>query len=630
MSVHRGSNRFDDDDDERAKRGFDDNSFFDELRKKYPRVKITQKMKEDAVHMAQMHGGDWQDWLEEMVQKEQATIDNTKFNDDHLTTKNGYEHVATYKYTAPDGTVLFEALRYQHKLLPRAKKFMYRHWSALGWLNGQGWNTPGVIYRWHEVANRPNETVYHCEGEKDADRLASLGLLATTVPGQHWKEPAANAFRGKDVIVLEDNDNSGRKNVQVAVEQLIDLAKSVRVVRLPGLGHQGDVSEWLDAGHSKEELLAECANAPVEGLSEFFNVDGLDDVEVPAQQWSVPGHVPTDQVTLCSGHGAIGKSLLMLQLSVAHVLGKEWLGLTPTPGPVMFIDAEDSHAVIHKRLKDILTYYGARFSDLGGRLHARSLSGMDATLAVSTSKSGKIEPTALFRQLLHQARTIKPVMIVIASSANVFAGNENDRSQVQQFISMLTHLATVSHSAVVLISHPSLSGLQSDSGLSGSTAWYNSIRAQMYLKSVKDEKKIDQSPVGDQRVIEFRKNQYGPPTDSIVMCYDDGVFVLVVNTTADQAERNQLAEDVYLDVLLLLTSQGQDPSVSKRTDTYVVTLIYNHPSVAKHELLKEELEKAQQRLLDADRIHISEEGPASRRRKYIRPGPKPKVDDEAM
>jgi hypothetical protein len=108
MSVHRGSNRFDDDDDERAKRGFDDNSFFDELRKKYPRVKITQKMKEDAVHMAQMHGGDWQDWLEEMVQKEQATIDNTKFNDDHLTTKNGYEHVATYKYTAPDGTVLFE------------------------------------------------------------------------------------------------------------------------------------------------------------------------------------------------------------------------------------------------------------------------------------------------------------------------------------------------------------------------------------------------------------------------------------------------------------------------------------------------------------------------------------------
>ena len=53
-------------------------------------------------------------------------------------------------------------------------------------------------------------------------------------------------------------------------------------------------------------------------------------------------------------------------------------------------------------------------------------------------------------------------MIGIASSANVFAGNENDRSQVQQFITMLTHAAMTAHCSVVLISHPSLTGLQSD------------------------------------------------------------------------------------------------------------------------------------------------------------------------
>ena len=159
----------------------------------------------------------------------------------------------------------------------------------------------------------------------------------------------------------------------------------------------------------------------------------------------------------------------------------------------MFIDAEDSTGVIHKRLKDILDHYGAKFSDFKGNLYVRSLAGMDATMAVTTSKSGKIEPTALYRQLVQNAREIKPVMIGIASSANVFAGNENDRSQVQQFITMLTHAAMTAHCSVVLISHPSLTGLQSDSGLSGSTAWYNSVRAQMPLKAVMETKNIRSS-----------------------------------------------------------------------------------------------------------------------------------------
>ena len=247
----------------------------------------------------------------------------------------------------------------------------------------------------------------------------------------------------------------------------------------------------------------------------------LDDVEVPAQQWAVVDHIPVDQVTLLSGHGAMGKSLVLLQLAAATVLGREWLGLRPVPGPVLFIDAEDATGVIHKRLKDILDHYGAKFSDLKD-LYVRSLSGMDAALAVATSKTGKIEPTALYRQLVQHARELKPVMICIASSANVFAGNENDRSQVQQFISLLTRVAMTGRCAVVLVSHPSLAGLQSDSGLSGSTAWYNSVRAEMYLKAIKETKNIDQSPTSDQRVIEFRKNQYGPHTQNIVLQYRGG------------------------------------------------------------------------------------------------------------
>src|SRR4029078_959640 len=108
--------------------------------------------------------------------------------------------------------------------------------------------------------------------------------------------------------------------------------------------------------------------------------------------------------------------------------------------------------------------------------------GQDAVLAVP-NRAGKIEPTALFKSFLQAAGDLKPKMIGIASSANVYAGSEVDRSQVQQFISLMTKLAIAANGALVLITHPSLTGISTDTGLSGSTAWHNSVRARCYMKS---------------------------------------------------------------------------------------------------------------------------------------------------
>jgi RecA-family ATPase len=69
-------------------------------------------------------------------------------------------------------------------------------------------------------------------------------------------------------------------------------------------------------------------------------------------------------------------------------------------------------------------------------------------------------------------------MIGIASSACGFAGNENDRGQVQQFVGMLTKLAIAANGAVQFVSHPSLTGIASDSGISGTTQWHNAVRAR--------------------------------------------------------------------------------------------------------------------------------------------------------
>ena len=140
----------------------------------------------------------------------------------------------------------------------------------------------------------------------------------------------------------------------------------------------------------------------------------------------------------------------------------------------MFIDAEDEAAELHRRLANILDHYSATFADaIKGGLHMMSLAGQDAVLA-APHRTGKIEPTALFRRFLQAAGDLKPKMIGIASSANVYAGSEIDRAQVQQFLSLMTKLAIAANGAVVLVTHPSLTGINSDSGLSGSPAWHNS------------------------------------------------------------------------------------------------------------------------------------------------------------
>jgi RecA-family ATPase len=397
------------------------------------------------------------------------------------------------------------------------------------------------------------------------------------------------------------------------------VANSVRIVRLPGLGYREDVEDWLDAGNSGEELIDICAAAPVLGVK-MFNVAGLDDQAVPTQEWVIENRIPNRCVALLSGEGAAGKSTIALHQSSAHTIGREYLGVVPRQGPALFIDAEDDTGVIHRRLDAVRRHYGVTYQELSdGGLNIWSLTGQDAVLA-ATSRSGRIEPTALYRELLERVGDTKPVLTTIASSANVFAGNENDRPQVQQFVDLLTRVAVAADGAVVLISHPSLTGMQSDSGLSGSTQWHNAVRARLYLKGVKEERG---EPTTDMRVLECRKNNYGPITERILLRYQNGLFLPVLGATVDMAERHQQAEEVYVEILRLLVGQGHDLSANKKSgNAYAVAMVYQHTK-GKFFVDRNEVEAAQQRLLDANKIHIEEQGSASKKRKRILPGPGP-------
>jgi RecA-family ATPase len=186
----------------------------------------------------------------------------------------------------------------------------------------------------------------------------------------------------------------------------------------------------------------------------------------PEREWAIPDRVPLRQAGLFSGEGGTGKSIIELMKNVAHVTGKDWLGSMPELGPAFYIGAEDGEKEIHIRLLDIAAHHGVTFADLiAGGLHVLPLLGQDATLCAVNPRTGRVETTELYRRLFEAAGDIKPKNISIDTLSRAFAGSEIDRVQVYAFCNAMQALAEVANGSVTVLSHPSLQGINSGSGI---------------------------------------------------------------------------------------------------------------------------------------------------------------------
>jgi hypothetical protein len=165
--------------------------------------------------------------------------------------------VATYDYADEHGTVLYQVLRYD------SKDFRQRRPDGNGdWVWSLG-ETRRVVYRWPELLQYPDATVFVTEGEKDADRVALLGHCATTVASGKWTGDCVKALAGRDIVILQDHDEPGAKRALTAAQALHGVAKTIRVVLLPDLKLGGDVSDWLDADPERTGKLVDvCFSVP--------------------------------------------------------------------------------------------------------------------------------------------------------------------------------------------------------------------------------------------------------------------------------------------------------------------------------------------------------------------------------
>ncbi|MBL8576144.1 MAG: AAA family ATPase [Mesorhizobium sp.] len=354
-------------------------------------------------------------------------------------------------------------------------------------------------------------------------------------------------------------------------------------------------------------------DAPARGLTTISAAD-FELMAKPSRRFLVPDLIPDRNVTILSGDGGTGKSLLAMQLAVAVTSGVKWLALPVETGSVLYLSAEDDADECHIRLKDICEGDGLR---LPSSLYIAVMAGEDCLLATENTKKARMDKTPLYARLEATIGLHRPRLVVLDNVADIFGGNENIKALVRQFIGMIRHFAITYDCAVLMLAHPSLSGMSSGTGSSGNVAWNNSVRSRLYLKRQHDDPSEITDP--DFRKLVSMKANYAPTGGEIGMRWEHGRFVPTETPAAatgsiDRMAIQSRAERVFLALVHQFEADRRNVSPS-RSASYAPVVFANHPH--SEGVTKRQFEVAMDTLFAASRIKVIEVGPASRKVKTI-------------
>lgn len=276
-----------------------------------------------------------------------------------------------------------------------------------------------------------------------------------------------------------------------------------------------------------ESLFIESSTRLLEASAEPVAIKWVDPIEwngaePPKRRFVVAGMIPDGEVTLLTGAGGVGKTLLAQQAGTAVALGAPFLGRETERCKVMAFLCEDGEDELHLRQRAINTALGVGMEAVSPWLRIASRKFMDNLLAVWQSNHGAMKRTAVWEALRRDALAFGAKLLIVDTIADTFGGNEIDRSQVRQFVqACLGKLAQELGGAVLALGHPSKAGQAvGGDGTSGSTAWHASVRSRLYLQhATKDG-------TGPFRRLENRKANYGASGDVFMLRWVRGAFEL--------------------------------------------------------------------------------------------------------
>ena len=364
--------------------------------------------------------------------------------------------VVIFDYVDETGALLFR------KLKTAAKNFWQERPDGGGWIK----NLDGVrkvLYRLPELLEDlgAERTITITEGEKDSDNLRKIGVPATTntegakQPGQRqvWLSEYSEALRGADVVLMPDHDPPGYARVDFIAKQLTGIAKRVRVLALaehwPGCPENGDVSKWLEAGGTREQLDALLDDAkpwtenstPPPGEKLFLSTTEFV-VGFQPPDYLIDGLIQRRFLYSMTAPTGSGKTAIACRLA-AHVdQGLPFAGREVERGKVLFFAGENPDDVRMRTIK-LLEEMKIEPDACGIVWHAGSL---------------KLSDQELRKRIAAETKERGPfALVVVDTSAAFFEGEEeNSNAQMGAHARMLRSLIDLSSGGptVIVTCHP--------------------------------------------------------------------------------------------------------------------------------------------------------------------------------
>ena len=454
--------------------------------------------------------------------------------------------VATYRYKDTDGHDVREKIRME------PKTFRIRHKDPVGnWVYKAG-NGPPVLYRLPELraAIADGRTVFVCEGEKDADRLASAGLVATTniegaaQPEQKakWRKEYTEQLAGAArVVLLPDNDPPGIAHMAHVAEQISGKVGCCQTIQLP-VPAKGDVWDWLNAGHTADELKALVREEPAppkagDSLDAEFIPIGSFIANPPDSSYLVKGILPASGLGQVFGNPNSGKSFLLIDLACHLALGMEWHGYRVKKTSVLYIAAE---GVAGLKLR-----FRAWFQDHGiDPPHNLRIRTIQANLTAEAA-------TVALRERMNRLPDPPGLVIVDTLATNFGAGSENDAEAMNAAIAGLKVLM---ESGLLLSAHHTGHGDKTRSR--GHSSLFAALDAELHVIQDEDRTiRVAHTKLRDgdklDHIATFRLKKVflpwadvdGDPLNSAVLSKCDTPNI------AAHAERLPVAQRIALDAL---------------------------------------------------------------------------------
>ena len=399
-----------------------------------------------------------------------------------------------YDYYDSYGVLRYQVQRFEPKTFRQRRPD-----DKGGWLyNLQG--VEALPYNLVGMIQNPDAPVFIVEGEKCAERLNQLGLVATTNHGgsKNWKPELNQYFKDRNVIVLPDNDTAGKAHADVVISQLYGTANAIKRVDLPG-DDKDDVVDWLFKGGDVRQLqelvkatppiAVEPEPAEPEDKPDVFETYSLDYLKnMPPVEWLVDGLLTAHGFAVLYGAPGIGKSFMSIDIALSVAYGTTWHDKMTKQGAVLYIAAEGVGG-LGKRVKAWQAHY-----DTHGVTDFHVL-----PMAVKILEAPDLEK--LLRTIDNFG--VQFSMIVIDTVARTLAStgsDENDATAMGQFGEMCGVIQRHAGCAVLAVHHSgkdAARGMRGSSSLLGLSDTVLAMTASEALLTLKVEKQKDAEPAQD-------------------------------------------------------------------------------------------------------------------------------------